>query len=105
MTTIKPFDQFNKKLFQQILSPYGRVTPNRAVLGGERTIDILFEPDPDDLRRSGVIFPTTRSTIACLSSSCSMPRFSGKLKVLFQLKTFPALDSGRRGSGYSDSRI
>jgi hypothetical protein len=43
---IKPFDQFNKKLFQQLLSPYGTVTPNRSVMGGERTIDILFEPAP-----------------------------------------------------------
>jgi hypothetical protein len=43
---IKPFDQFNKKLFQQLLSPYGTVTPNRSVMGGERAIDILFEPAP-----------------------------------------------------------
>jgi hypothetical protein len=44
--TIKPFDQFNKKFFQQLLTPYGTVTPNRVVMGGERTIDILFEPAP-----------------------------------------------------------
>jgi hypothetical protein len=44
--SIKPFDQFNKKLFEQLLSPFGTVTANRAVLGGERTIDILFEPAP-----------------------------------------------------------
>jgi hypothetical protein len=42
--SIKPFDQFNKKLFRQLLSPFGTVTTNRAVLGGERTIDILFAP-------------------------------------------------------------
>jgi hypothetical protein len=44
---IKPFDQFNKNLFQQLLSPFGTVIPNQAILGGERTIDILFQPDPN----------------------------------------------------------
>jgi hypothetical protein len=44
--TVQIFDQFNKKLFQQLLSPFGTVTPNRSVLGGERSIDILFEPAP-----------------------------------------------------------
>jgi hypothetical protein len=44
--SIKNFDQFAKKLFQELLSPFGTVTPNRSILGGERTIDVLFEPDP-----------------------------------------------------------
>jgi hypothetical protein len=44
---IQIFDQFNKKLFLQLLSPFGTVTANRAVLGGERTIDVLFEPNPE----------------------------------------------------------
>jgi hypothetical protein len=43
---IKPFDQFNKNLFQQLLSPFGTVISNRALFGGERTIDIFFQPDP-----------------------------------------------------------
>jgi hypothetical protein len=53
--SVKNFDQFNKKLFLELLSPFGTVTPNRAILGGERTIDVLFEPDssvplnPDEL--------------------------------------------------------
>ncbi|MBE9012214.1 hypothetical protein IQ250_18605 [Pseudanabaenaceae cyanobacterium LEGE 13415] len=43
----KPFDQFNKRLFETLLSPFGTVTPNRAVLGEERAIDIYFEPNPN----------------------------------------------------------
>jgi hypothetical protein len=42
----KPFDQFNKRLFQELLSPFGQVIPNLAVLGSERTIDIFFAPHP-----------------------------------------------------------
>ncbi|MCY7274976.1 MAG: hypothetical protein LH702_14900 [Phormidesmis sp. CAN_BIN44] len=45
--TSKPFDQFNKSLFQELLSPFGRVTSNMAVPGEERAIDIFFAPDPD----------------------------------------------------------
>jgi hypothetical protein len=44
--TTKPFDQFNKRLFQELLSPFGQVIPNLAVLGSERTIDIFFAPHP-----------------------------------------------------------
>jgi hypothetical protein len=44
--TTKPFDQFNKSLFRELLSPYGQVTPNLAVPGEERAIDIFFAPDP-----------------------------------------------------------
>ena len=40
----KPFDQFNKCLFQELL--FGQVIPNLAVLGSERTIDIFFAPHP-----------------------------------------------------------
>jgi hypothetical protein len=41
----KPFDRFNKRLFQELLSPYGQVLPNLAVLGEERLIDIFFVPN------------------------------------------------------------
>ena len=44
--TTKPFDQFNKNLFRELLSPYGQVTPNLAVPGEERAIDIFFAPNP-----------------------------------------------------------
>ncbi len=53
--TIKPFDQFNKRLFQELLSACGQVIPNFAVLGEERAIDVFFapfpdvQPDPDEL--------------------------------------------------------
>jgi hypothetical protein len=42
--TTKPFDQFNKRLFQELLSPFGEVMLNRAVAGEERAIDIFFAP-------------------------------------------------------------
>jgi hypothetical protein len=45
--TTKPFDQFNKRLFQELLSAYGQVTPNLAVLGEERAIDVFFAPYPN----------------------------------------------------------
>lgn len=45
--TTKPFDQFNKRLFQELLSPFGQVTPNFAVPGEERAVDIFFVPDGD----------------------------------------------------------
>ncbi len=44
--TTKPFDRFNKCLFQELLSPFGQVIPNLAVLGGERLIDVFFAPHP-----------------------------------------------------------
>jgi hypothetical protein len=44
--TTKPFDRFNKCLFQELLSPFGQVIPNMAVLGGERMIDVFFAPHP-----------------------------------------------------------
>jgi hypothetical protein len=40
------FDKFNKCLFQELLSPFGQVIPNMAVLGGERLIDVFFAPYP-----------------------------------------------------------
>jgi hypothetical protein len=43
--TTKPFDQFNKRLFQALLSPLGTVIPNLAVLGAERMIDVFFAPN------------------------------------------------------------
>jgi hypothetical protein len=45
--TTKPFDQFNKRLFQELLSACGQVIPNFAVLGEERAIDIFFAPYPN----------------------------------------------------------
>jgi hypothetical protein len=45
--TTKPFDQFNKSLFQELLSSCGQVIPNFAVLGEERAIDVFFAPFPD----------------------------------------------------------
>jgi hypothetical protein len=65
--TVKIFDQFNKKLFQQLLSPFGTVTPNRAVLGGERTIDILFEPDP-----AATLDPAELGNLARMSGQTSL---------------------------------
>jgi hypothetical protein len=53
--TTKPFDQFNKSLFQELLSSYGQVIPNFAILGEERAIDVFFaphldsQPDPAEL--------------------------------------------------------
>jgi hypothetical protein len=53
--TTKPFDQFNKSLFQALLSSCGQVIPNFALLGEERAIDVLFaphlnsQPDPAEL--------------------------------------------------------
>jgi hypothetical protein len=44
--TTKPFDQFNKRLFQELLSPFGQVIPDLAVLGEERLIDVFFAPYP-----------------------------------------------------------
>jgi hypothetical protein len=54
--TTKPFDKFNKSLFQELLSPFGQVIPNMAVLGSERMIDVFFAPHPGispDLRELG----------------------------------------------------
>jgi hypothetical protein len=45
--TTKPFDQFNKRLFQELLSACGQVIPNFAVLGEERAIDVFFAPHPN----------------------------------------------------------
>jgi hypothetical protein len=45
--TTKPFDQFNKRLFQELLSPFGQVTSNFAVPGEERAVDIFFVPNID----------------------------------------------------------
>ena len=42
--TSKPFDRFNKRLFQELLSPFGQVIPNMAVIGDERMIDVFFAP-------------------------------------------------------------
>jgi hypothetical protein len=44
--TTKPFDQFNKSLFRELLSSYGQVIPNFALLGEERAIDVFFAPHP-----------------------------------------------------------
>jgi hypothetical protein len=65
--SIKNFDQFTKKLFQELLSPFGTVTPNRAILGGERTIDVLFEPDPTVL-----LDPNELGNLANMSGQTSL---------------------------------
>ena len=43
VTTI-PFDNFNKRLFQELLSLFGQVLPNMAVIGDGRMIAIFFAP-------------------------------------------------------------
>lgn len=43
----KPFDRFNKRLFQELLSPFGQVIPNMAVIGNERMVDVCFIPNDD----------------------------------------------------------
>lgn len=59
--TTKPFDQFNKNLFRELLSPYGQVTPNMTVPGEERAIDIFFAPNP------GVVLdPTELGSLAAM---------------------------------------
>jgi hypothetical protein len=63
--TTKPFDQFNKRLFQELLSPYGQVIPNLAVLGEERMIDIFFAPDADAVLDPG--------ELGCLAQMGSQP--------------------------------
>jgi hypothetical protein len=64
--TTKPFDQFNKRLFQELLSAYGRVTPNLAVLGEERAIDVFFAPYPNiqpDPAELGVLAAMTQQPV------------------------------------------
>ncbi len=61
------FDQFNKQLFQQLLSPFGTVTLNRAVLGEERAIDILFEPAP-----GAQLDPNELGNLASMSAQTSL---------------------------------
>jgi hypothetical protein len=63
--TTKPFDQFNKRLFQELLSPFGQVIPNLAVLGEERMIDIFFAPYPD-----AVLDP---EALGCLAQMAAEP--------------------------------
>jgi hypothetical protein len=43
----KPFDSFNKRLFQTLLKPLGVVFPDFSVLGEARRIDIFFAPFQD----------------------------------------------------------
>lgn len=50
--TTKPFDQFNKSLFRELLSPFGQVIPNMSVSGEERAIDIFFAPNPETVLNS-----------------------------------------------------
>jgi hypothetical protein len=51
--TTKPFDQFNKSLFQELLSSCGQVIPNFALLGEERAINVFFAPHPDPAELGG----------------------------------------------------
>lgn len=63
--TTKPFDQFNKRLFQELLSPFGQVLPNFVVPGEERAIDIFFVPDAN---RS-----LDRAELGCLAAMLHRP--------------------------------
>ena len=63
--TTKPFDQFNKNLFRELLSPFGQVIPNLAVLGEERAIDIFFPPAPE-----AVLDP---AELGCLAAMLDQP--------------------------------
>jgi hypothetical protein len=44
--TNKPFDKFNKRVFQELLSPCGQVFPEFGILGEGRRIDVFFAPCP-----------------------------------------------------------
>jgi hypothetical protein len=63
--TTKPFDQFNKRLFQELLSPFGKVMLNRAVSGEERAIDIFFAP------QAGVVLDPAE--LGCLAAMLDQP--------------------------------
>ncbi len=44
--TRKPHDQFAKQLLEELLSPLGKVEPNKEVIDEARQVDVLFSPAP-----------------------------------------------------------
>jgi hypothetical protein len=62
----KPFDSFNKRLFQTLLKPSGVVFPDFSVLGEARRIDIFFAPFQDTE-------PTQQNWVALQKCSIAQP--------------------------------
>jgi hypothetical protein len=61
--TTKPFDKFNKRIFQELLSPFGQVFPEFGILGEQRRIDVFFVPHPgvvSDVSELGYLAEMTR---------------------------------------------
>jgi hypothetical protein len=61
--TNKPFDKFNKRVFQELLSPFGQVFPEFGILGEGRRIDVFFAPHPGivtDVDELGYLAEMTR---------------------------------------------
>ncbi|WP_414530631.1 hypothetical protein [Nodularia chucula] len=44
--TRKPHDQFAKQFLEELLSPLGKVEPNKEVIHEARQVDVLFSPAP-----------------------------------------------------------
>jgi hypothetical protein len=44
--TRKPHDQFAKQFLEELLSPLGKVEPNKEVIDEARFVDVLFSPSP-----------------------------------------------------------
>ena len=44
--TRKPHDQFAKQFLEELLSPLGKVEPNKEVIDEARQVDVLFSPAP-----------------------------------------------------------
>ncbi|MBE9054262.1 hypothetical protein IQ243_28500 [Nostocales cyanobacterium LEGE 11386] len=44
--TRKPHDQFAKQFLEELLSPLGKVEPNKEVIDEARQVDVLFSPSP-----------------------------------------------------------
>ncbi|WGV29195.1 hypothetical protein [Halotia branconii] len=44
--TRKPHDQFAKQFLEELLSPLGKVEPNKEVIDEARFVDVLFSPAP-----------------------------------------------------------
>ncbi|MBE9053945.1 hypothetical protein IQ243_26810 [Nostocales cyanobacterium LEGE 11386] len=44
--TRKPHDQFAKQFLEELLSPLGKVEPNKEVIDEVRQVDVLFSPAP-----------------------------------------------------------
>jgi hypothetical protein len=46
----KSHDLYAKEWMKELLTGFGKVTIERSVVSEVRTIDLLFEPDPDRLQ-------------------------------------------------------